>query len=218
MGEFRLSEENRRDSLALLVDQSSVLFPHAMLEAGRMYSTDCFRTTNCSLPKALVESVGGFDETFSVPSAEDAELGRRLKRALYTTVLFDPEIPCFHDDPPNVDDLARRQQDLGWSTSYMAWRHDDYTLIVGTGSSKPTEEFWKELESNLQDSIDNVEAQLAEVRSQLETEQSGPHPTQLAPEFPEKIKTIGFAFFSKGLIDGHHEIQAMIQARSNTAE
>ena len=218
MGEFRLTDDNRRDSLALLIDQSSVLFPHAVLEAGRMYSTDCFRTTNCSIPKALVESVGGFDETFSVPSAEDAELGRRLKRALYTTVLYDPDISCRHDHLPNIDDLARRQQDLGWSTSYMAWRHDDYTLIVGSGSSKPTDEFWKELESNLQESVDRVEAQLSEIRDQLENEQKNTPPAQFDPGFPERVKSIGFAFFSKGLIDGHHEIQAMVQARSNAAE
>ena len=140
--------------------------------------------------------LGDSTKPFSCP-AEDAELGRRLKRALYTTVLFDPDIKCLHDDPPTIDDLARRQQDLGWSTSYMAWRHDDYTLIVGTGASQPTDEFWKELESNLNDSIDNVESLLSEVRAHLESEQDGERLPGPDPSFPEKVQKDWICLFLK---------------------
>ena len=125
MGGFGLSEDNRRDSLALLVDQSSVLFPHAMLEAGRMYSTDCFRTTNCSIPKALVESVGGFDETFSLPSAEDAELGRRLKRASiqpFFSTLTSNVFMMIH--PPS---MIWRGGNRTWAGPLPTW-HGDTTI------------------------------------------------------------------------------------------
>ena len=179
-----------------------------------MYSSESLRTANLSIPKALVDSIGGFDETFIIPCAEDAELGRRLKRALYTTVLYAPEIGCLHDCSPSIDDFAARQQTLGWSTSYMAWRHDDYTLIVGTGASKPTEQFWEELKNKLEGSIERVEMLMGELRDQIETERAGDAIVTLDPDFASKINEIGFAFFSRGLIDGHDEIQSMIQNRS----
>jgi hypothetical protein len=195
-----------------------MIYPHSALQAGRTYSADCMRTTNLSIPKALVEAVGGFDETFRVPCAEDAELAKRLKRALGTWVLYDPDITCQHDHAPSVDDFANRQKDLGWSTSYMAWRHDDHTLIVGENVAPPGEQFWADLETRLETSIDRAEMLLEEVRQTIEAEKKGETPESLDPDFINKIKEIGFAFFSRGLIDGHQEIQAMIQKRNQAGE
>jgi glycosyltransferase involved in cell wall biosynthesis len=218
MGGFTLTEECRSTSLSLLVEQTPMVFPHSALESGRMYSADCLRTANLSIPKALVEAVGGFDETFREPCAEDAELAKRLKRALFTTVLYDPEIKCLHDHAPNIDDFANRQHILGWSTSYMAWRHDDHTLIVGQNASAPGDQFWMDLDTRLQGSIERVEGLLEEIRNQSEKELAGETPSALDPDFLNNIKEIGFSFFSRGLIDGHREIQAMIQQRGSAPE
>jgi len=218
MGGFMLVEAHRGTSISRLIEESPMIYPHPALQAGRIYNADCMRTANLSIPKALIEAVGGFDETFRVPCAEDAELAKRLKRALGTHVLYDPEITCQHDHAPTVDDLANRQQDLGWSTSYMAWRHDDHTLIVGGNAAPPGEQFWVDLETRLDASVDRVEQLLEELRQTSIDESEGGPPESLNPDYINKFKEVGFAFFSRGLIDGHREIQEMISKRIPAGE
>ena len=43
----------------------------------------------------------------------------------------------------------------------MAWRHDDYTLIVGTGASQPTDDL-ERIGIQSERPIDNVESLLSE--------------------------------------------------------
>jgi GT2 family glycosyltransferase len=218
MGSFSLAEAHRNTSLSQLLETSPMAFPHPALKPGKLHRTECLRAVNMSIPTALIEAIGGFDETFNIPSAEDSEMAKRLGRALATPVLYDPEIGCSHDDMPSIDKFAQRQQRLGWSTSYMAWRHDDHTLIVGPNSSPPGEQFWEDLEARLEKSIPRIETVLAEIRTLAEQESSAPPPSELASDFAEKVREIGFAFFSRGLIDGHREIQVMIAERESPQE
>ena len=215
MGGFRLTEEYRKSSLAQLIESTSLVYPHPNLSPGKLHNGECLRTTNLSIPTAVIESVGGFDETFNVPGAEDAELAKRLSRALATVVLYEPQIECLHDERPTIDKFAIRQQILGWSTSYMAWRHDDHTLIVGANANAPGPEFWTNLASNLEESIDAVETSLSNLRSQEEKEHEDESPPPLSADFGQRVNRIGFAFFSRGLIDGHTEIQSMVKDREN---
>jgi glycosyltransferase involved in cell wall biosynthesis len=80
---------------------------HLLSVSAANYSRAFFCTCNASAPKAALEAVGGFDETFDLYGWEDTDLGVRLReRGLKRVFAWDAYI--YHVKPPSSMSLARR--------------------------------------------------------------------------------------------------------------
>jgi len=71
------------------------------------YSAAFFCTCNVSAPKAALEAVGGFDESFELYGWEDTDVGVRL-RALGLLRVFAWDAFIYHMKPPESKDFARQ--------------------------------------------------------------------------------------------------------------
>lgn len=95
--------------------------PFALMGAG-----------NVSFTKALVDAVGGFDETFQRWGGEDVELGYRMwRRGAY--FVMDPETTALHQDHPSPvnrpEDQAHTRKLLGSKVPHWRSWHDASTPI-----------------------------------------------------------------------------------------
>jgi len=88
-------------------------FAFASIEASAPVPPRYFYAANCSLKRALVEEVGGFDERFSF-GHEERELAERLNRA-GLRLRYDPAALAEHEHPTDLDLTLRRMRDFGRS-------------------------------------------------------------------------------------------------------
>ena len=81
-----------------------------------------FQTCNIVYPRELLEWLGGFDERFSGPAGEDADLGWRAAEAGIGRV-FDPRLVVFHavEQRSAADFVAEGLR--GWESAYAYARH-----------------------------------------------------------------------------------------------
>lgn len=77
---------------------------------------------NLAIPKALFDSVGGFDEAFVDRAGEDYELGARLM-ACRAPFRFVPEAASLHHDHPTLPRYARRAFAEGRGHVLLARKH-----------------------------------------------------------------------------------------------
>ena len=82
-------------------------------KTGRMDLGNLFLTAaNLSMPRAVFESLNGFDP--ALQDCEDLDLGiRAIKQGI--SVLFDPDLVVFHDDPQTFSSYCKRQEDYSKS-------------------------------------------------------------------------------------------------------
>ena len=79
---------------------------------GRLY------TCNASAPRQAILDAGGFDERFIRYGWEDIDLGYRLERH-GVRIVYDPRARAEHRHPrPTLDDLLRREYELGFSAAW----------------------------------------------------------------------------------------------------
>lgn len=101
-------------------DQSWEAFHDSHLEAG-IQPTKGMTAANLSLPAEDFHRLGGFDESFTIASCEDWELGLRARMA-GVTILYNPDIVVVHDDwAVSLDTFCRRQQ-LYSISDVLLWR------------------------------------------------------------------------------------------------
>src|SRR5262249_26253986 len=90
-------------------NQSWEAFHHSHTEAG-IQTTQGITAANLSLPAEDFHRLGGFDESFTIASCEDCELGLRARMA-GITILYNPGIVVVHNDwAVSLDGFCRRQQ------------------------------------------------------------------------------------------------------------
>lgn len=77
-----------------------------------------FYTANLSLPKALLERVGGFDERFPHAAYEDMELAWRLTDAGFH-LRYHPEARVFHARAIDLETFRSRMQKVGESAELL---------------------------------------------------------------------------------------------------
>ena len=100
------------------------------------YSGNFFWTTNVSVPRARLDAVGGFTQTFREYGWEDIELGLRLRFA-GTRGVFNPRALAYHyKPPPRVRDVGGmvRQAAAQARTARELYRlHPHWRVVLATG-------------------------------------------------------------------------------------
>jgi glycosyltransferase involved in cell wall biosynthesis len=100
------------------------------------YSAAFFCTCNASAPKAALDAIGGFDETFDLYGWEDTDVGVRLRaRGLQRVFAWDAVI--YHIKPPQTHDLARRlalAQEKGTMAARFVRKSPTWPVRLATGA------------------------------------------------------------------------------------
>lgn len=96
---------------------------------------DQFSAANTSLPRALLEQVGGFDERFVGYGREDYEMGLRLLDA-GTPVAFDEDAVAWHEQRRSEVEGLRLRREEGRNVVRFADLHPDRMTEV-LGAARP---------------------------------------------------------------------------------
>jgi GT2 family glycosyltransferase len=110
----------------------------------RNYSGAYFWTTNVSVPRALVEEAGRFDERFREYGWEDLELGLRLRRMGVPSVL-NRDAVVYHYKPPvwpeQFGSMARQARAQARTARQFLDKHPHWRVALATGQLAPLV-FW----------------------------------------------------------------------------
>ena len=93
-------------------------------EPGRPFHLRDFYTGNTSIPRDVLQEVGGFDEEFSHYGHEDLELLVRLRRA-HVEVLFEPRAEARQTYAKSFEEFARDRRDAGHTAVQLARMHPE---------------------------------------------------------------------------------------------
>jgi len=91
-----------------------------------------FLTGNASVPKADLEAVGGFDESFTGYGHEDLELGYRLEAA-GVPIVYEPKAVNYHLQDVGVVDQMSKMELAGRSTVRFYRKHPDFVVKLRLG-------------------------------------------------------------------------------------
>lgn len=104
------------------------------------YSGNYFWTSNVSLPRALFDEVGPFNESFSEYGWEDLEIGLRLRHAGVPS-LFNPRAVVYHHKPrPTARDVAgmvRQARAQARTARQFRELHPHWRVSLATGQTAP---------------------------------------------------------------------------------
>jgi glycosyltransferase involved in cell wall biosynthesis len=81
-----------------------------------------FATCNIFYRKAVLDAVGGFDETFVLPCREDSDLAFRILDAGHR-ILFSPEVSVIHGNCNRSILFQLRYPRYLRHSAYLAWKH-----------------------------------------------------------------------------------------------
>ncbi len=98
-----------------LLANSSMLFFWDQMRSDRCYGFRHFWTSNLSVRRSQVRTVGGFCERFPTAMHEDIELGWRLHQSFGTRVRVDKTIHSLHDHALGPRDYLEREHKSGVS-------------------------------------------------------------------------------------------------------
>jgi len=202
VGTFALLPHLRTDAFTELVERSTILFAQPELSPDAPCAASALCTGNLSLPRAVIEAVGGFDERMTWAGGEDSELGTRLARFEGVAVRYVPACDSGHDHALTVHDFAARQRKLGWSALYIALRRGDPGYVVGPGNTPPGDRFWEALRLELQQMGDEQERLIA----QIEEVCASADPVSGSEEIRPLVHRVGYISFIRGLLDARAEL------------
>ena len=100
------------------------------------YSNAFFCTCNVSVPKAALDGVGGFDESFELYGWEDTDVGVRL-RAYGLKRVFAWDAVIYHMKPPESQDFGRRialAQEKGTMAARFVRKSPTWPVRLATGA------------------------------------------------------------------------------------
>ncbi|HVA37206.1 MAG TPA: glycosyltransferase [Candidatus Dormibacteraeota bacterium] len=104
------------------------------------YSGNYFWTSNVSLPKALLDEVGPFNESFSEYGWEDLELGLRLRHAGVPS-LFEKRAVVYHHKPrptaKSVAGMVRQAKAQARTAVQFKDLHPHWRVWLATGQTPP---------------------------------------------------------------------------------
>jgi GT2 family glycosyltransferase len=116
----RLDERNDLFAIALRGWWSAMF--ERMRETGHRFTYADLLSGNFSIPAALFEALGGFEERLTCH--EDYEFGFRVLRA-GVRILFEPQAAGWHSDQSDVARALRRKHEEGISDVWLARRHPE---------------------------------------------------------------------------------------------
>lgn len=112
-------------------DDASLRAPLHGLRAKRL-SWLYFLTGNASVPRADLERVGSFDESFTGYGHEDLELGYRLERA-GIPIVYEPRAVNYHWHPVPWDEQQEKYELAGRSTVRFYRKHPAWDVKLRLG-------------------------------------------------------------------------------------
>lgn len=86
-----------------------------------------FYTANLSVPRALLQQVGGFDERFPYAAYEDMELAWRLS-AVGFQMHYHPEVRVYHARSIDLPTFRSRMRKVGESAERLRAMHPDFPI------------------------------------------------------------------------------------------
>lgn len=108
----------------------------------RNYSGAYFWTTNVSVPRDVLERVGGFDERFSEYGWEDLELGFRLRQNGVPSMLAKDAVVYHYKPPPRNQDvpgMIRQARAQARTAVQFLEKHPHWRVALATGQLAPLE-------------------------------------------------------------------------------
>lgn len=200
VGTFALLAEHRRDSLAELVETTTILFVQPAMKPGVRYRGSAFCTGNLSVPRALVTEGfpdGPFDPGFPYAGGEDTELGMRLEREHGLRVRFEPLARCGHDHALEVEGIARRQRVLGWA----AYRIQEHFPDAGLVEEWPLDDAqWEELRSRVDAEGGDAARHAQDAARLIEAERQGDLGPRYLAEVAARLESVRSVEFARGLL------------------
>jgi GT2 family glycosyltransferase len=124
VGTFNFTPEVLASPINRLAEEMGV-FGTAQLPPGLPLGPFAFCTGNLSVPAAEVLAVGGFDEAFSEPAAEDLDLGYRLERERGLRIVHSQRARAWHHHPHDFTAWWRRWHLWGRMLRQLADKHRD---------------------------------------------------------------------------------------------
>ncbi|MEW6750921.1 MAG: glycosyltransferase [Candidatus Latescibacterota bacterium] len=129
IGNILFAPHVRRDALARHLESRGV----HRLRPGEPVPFKCFVTGNSSVPRALLERVGLFDEGFTSYGGEDLELGYRLYRA-GARFAYVPEALSWHHHARTLEEVCRLMRTYGRSSlPLLLGKHPELAPLLRLG-------------------------------------------------------------------------------------
>ncbi len=108
LGTFEQSSEACENALVRMLERTDFVFGYGGFQPDDVLAGVHFYTCNISVPRAAVQALGGFDESFPL-YAEDTDYGVRLQ-ALGYRIHFRPEARSIHRHVPRFEGVRWRQR------------------------------------------------------------------------------------------------------------
>lgn len=124
LGAFNFPDDYRSAPFGRVLGNSGALFDFESLQPRTLSCYDYFYTCNISVPRALVQAVGGFDENFRGPAAEDVDLGYRLEQK-GLRIFFEPKCRAVHEHRIAPLDFCRVNRTRGYWAGLFFLKHPD---------------------------------------------------------------------------------------------
>lgn len=129
------------------LDSTSLQFAFGTMVAGPVESPwEAFYTCNLSLPRALLEQAGGFDERFPYPAFEDIDMGVRLARLGFRLV-YVPSALAWHSRAVDLEAFCRRMRTVGESAVLLRQAQPDLPVDLPLNAPMPTS--WQRAKARL---------------------------------------------------------------------
>lgn len=208
LGKFTLLPEYVRSPFGYLLEHTDLLFNYANMQSGSRYDHNMFYTCNLSLRRELVAEVGGFDEDFHGPAAEDIELGYRLGQ-LGLSVYYDERSIAWHDHRQTPEAFCRTHQVRGFGAVTLISKHPGSTWYRELDQAALAN--WRSIREEVRLRIDEA------VRVLVEIDQRGSLPEEelqrLLPELYPLARQIQHFYDHEGIL-ANPEHAAAVEKRS----
>lgn len=96
-----------------LLRDTSMVFFYDQMQDGQSYGFRHFWTCNASVPKSMVQAVGGFNARLRPVFFEDCEIAFRIERKFSDRVFYHPLAVNVHDHRLTWEDYCNRERLLG---------------------------------------------------------------------------------------------------------
>ena len=202
LGEVIVRSTAVRDSVAHLIETTSIASARPEMRPGASYKGQAFSCSNLSVQRHHLLRIGGFDASFCGEGAEEVEIGLRLERALGMPVVFDPDIRATRRDPMDIRSVVTRHRMLGWCTQRMARKHDDPSILLGGSTMSELTEFWASIRSEVVDSGEEIRDLISRIKDLCESERSMGGGPQHVEEIEPLLQRLCALEFGRGLLGG----------------
>jgi glycosyltransferase involved in cell wall biosynthesis len=193
LGAFRYLPQYTRSFLGHLATVKDIIFDYPNMVSGLLYDYNHFYTCNISLPKEDAEAIGGFDEHFSGPAAEDIEFGYRLEQAGYR-VLFEASCIAWHDHALTVDSFCRIHQTRGFGAVTLGVRQPKAVAVDHI--TRPLVDQWQD---EIKQSDGNIKELIGSLQK-LENEKYHASAAKIGAEVFEHVKLLQRYNVQKGML------------------